>query len=390
MKKNPLRVLAALAIVAASTCLLVGMLVAGVSEKYAANRDFIEYWAAGHQLIHNANPYDATATFQLQRAAGLEDSEPQVTFSPPVALCLLLPLGLLSAKTGLILWTLTLIASLLVSIQLLWILNGRPDSGYHICGYLFAPAVACLMLGQIGIFLLLGITLFLKLHQHRPYLAGAALLPCVWKPHLFLPFFLVLLLWSMDRKQYRILAGVSVAAASSCALTLYFDPYVWLQYSQMMRTTTVLHGYVPTLSVTLRFLIAPRAVWLQYTPEIAACGWAVWYFWTRRSRWNWMDEGSWVLLVSAACTPYAWFTDEAILLPAVLSAVYRAADARRSLLPIALIAFVALIEVCAFGHIASTHYLWTVPAWLGWYVYATWNSGKQGEPIRSNAEAVAS
>ena len=156
-----------------------------------------------------------------------------------------------------------------------------------------------------------------------------------------------------------------------------------------MSTTGVLHGYVPTLSVTLRFLIDPHAVWLQYIPEAAACCWAVWYFWTRRSRWNWMDQGSWVFLVSAACTPYAWFTDEAILLPAVLSGVYRARELGRSLLPIALIAFAALIEVYAFGHIGSTHYLWTVPAWLGWYVYATWSRGKQAEPIRSNAAEVA-
>lgn len=389
MTKNPLRVLAAAAIVLASVCLLVGMLIVGVSDKYAANRDFIEYWAAGHQLIHNANPYDATETFELQRAAGLEDSEPQVTFSPPVALCLLLPLGVVSAKTGLILWTLALIASLLGSIQMLWILNGRPESGYHFCGYLFAPAVACLMLGQIGIFLLLGITIFLTLYDHRPYLAGAALLPCVWKPHLFLPFFLVLFLWSVDRKQYRILAGFLAIAAGSCALTLYFDPRVWSQYSEMMRTTAVLHGYVPTLSVTLRFLIAPRAVWVQYIPEVAACGWALWYFWTRRRRWNWMDEGSWLLLVSAVCTPYAWFTDEAILLPAVLAGVYRAAVLRRSLVPIVLIAFVALIEVCAFGHIASTHYLWTVPAWLGWYTYATWRRSDQATPVEARAQAGA-
>lgn len=389
VKKQPWRVFAAGCIVVATASLLVVMFSLGLSDKYAANRDFIEYWAAGHQLLHGANPYDAAATLQLERSAGMQAMEPQVTLSPPFAFCFLVALGFFSAKTGLILWLLLLIGSLLCSIWMIWILNGRPDSGFHYCGYMFAPAVACLMLGQIGIFLLLGLVLFLWLHQRHPFLAGLGLLPCVWKPHLFLPFFIVLFLWSIASKQYRVVLGFCAAVLASCALTTYFDREVWSQYSRMMADTAgTLHGYVPTLSVTLRFLAAPHAVWLQYIPEAVACFWAIWYFQARRSLWNWMDQGSWVLLISAVCTPYAWFTDEAVLLPAVLYGVYRAARSNRSLLPIAVIAFVALTEVCAFGHIASTHYLWTVPAWIGWYIYATRSMGAHTQPIRNDAEAV--
>lgn len=389
MKKNPWRVFAAICIVIATVGFVVGVLVVQLTDTYAASRDFIEYWAAGEQLIHGANPYDAGATLRIERAVGFPRADPQITLSPPAALCVLLPLGLVSPKTGLVLWSLALLASLLGSIWIIWALNGRPGSGYHFCGYLFAPAVFCLVTGQIAIFLLLGIVLFLAWHESHPYMAGAVLLPCVWKPHLFLPFFIVLFLWSVNRKEYRIFAGFFAALLPSAALTLYFDPQVWSQYSQMMSTTAALHGYVPTLSVTARFLIDPHAVWLQFIPEIAACGWALWYFWTRRNRWNWMDQGSWLLLVSAACTPYSWFTDETILLPAVLYGVYRAEDSGRSLLPIAAIAIVALTEVYAFGNLSSTHYLWTLPAWIGWYWYATWSGGGQTEAIRSNADAVA-
>jgi hypothetical protein len=391
MKKSPLRVFAAVCIVVATIGLLIGILALGVNDQYAASRDFIEYWAAGQQLIQHANPYDPESILRIERAMGMRENEPQVSFSPPIALCLLLPLGLVSAKTGFIVWLLAIIGSLLLSIWLIWILNGRPDSAYHFCGYLFAPAVACLLLGQIGTFLLLGVVLFLYWYERRPWLAGAVLLPCVWKPHLFLPFFIVLFLWSVSRREYRIVAGFCVAALASYGLTLYFDPHVWSQYLQMMKSTSGrLHGYVPTLSVTLRFLIAPRAVWLQFVPITAACLWATWHFWTRRHRWSWLDQGSWVLLVSAACTPYAWFTDEAILLPAVLYGVYRAAQLGRSLMPIAVAGVAALIEVCAFGHIASTHYLWTVPAWMGWYIYAARSSAEEPEPTLSKAVAIQS
>ena len=372
--RSRVRVFGAACIAIATACLLVGMLEADITDRYAASRDFIEYWAAGQLLIQHANPYDADATLRIQQAAGMLENDPQITLSPPAASCLLLPLGLVSPKTGLVIWALALIASLLISVWLIWVLNGRPDNAFHLCGYLFAPAVACLMLGQIGTFLLLGVVLFLYLHTRWPYLAGVALLPCVWKPHLFLPFFMVLFLWSLDRRQLRILAGFLGAVIAASAITLHFDPQVWSQYFRMVADTSGrLHGYIPTLSVTLRFLIDPRALWLQYIPEIAVSCWAVWYFFTRRHRWNWIEQGSWLFLASAACTPYSWFTDEAILLPAVLNGVYRAIELRRSLWPIAVIGLAALVEVCALGHIASTHYLWTVPAWLGWYLYATWN-----------------
>ena len=122
---------------------------------------------------------------------------------------------------------------------------------------------------------------------------------------------------------------------------------------------------VPVLSVTFRFLIDRNAVWLQFLPEAAACAWALWYFWSRRSRWDWMNQGLLLLIVS----------DEAMLLPAVLAGVYRAAGSGRSLLPLGLAAGAAMVEVFAGIPITSRFYLWTTPAWLACYLYATWNRG---------------
>ena len=374
---NKARPVAAACIIFATIALVLGIFEIGVSDYTAAKRDFIEYWATGTLLLHGNNPYDIEATLQLEHEAGLEGTKPRVTFSPPVLLFLLLPLGLLSAKSGFILWSLMVLSSLFISVWLLWILNGRPDSGLHFCGYMFAPAIACLMAGQLGTFLLLGIVLFLYFHEFHPYLAGLALLPCAWKPHLFLPFFIVLTLWSAYRRQYRILVGFAVVLMAGGAVTLSFDAHAWSQYSQMMAMTGVLHSFVPTLSVAMRFWVDPKAVWLQFLPEVVACSWSVWYFWTRRDRWAWMDQGMLLLLVSALCTPYSWFTDEAVLLPAVMAGVYRAVALRRSLIPIAIIATAALLEICAVGNIASHYYLWTVPAWFAWYIYATWQPGSK-------------
>jgi hypothetical protein len=194
--------------------------------------------------------------------------------------------------------------------------------------------------------------------------------------YLLLPFAIGLLLWVVGRKSYRILAGFSVTLVSSCALTLWLDPHVWSQCSRMMRLTGVLDAWVPTLSVSLRFLIDPNADWLQWIPEVAGCIWALWYFLTRRDRWSWMDHGMLLLLVSGTCTPYAWLTDECMLLPAVLAGLYRAVESRRSPLPLLLIAAVSLIEVLSSVQIVSPYFLWTTPAWLGWYLYATGRVGQ--------------
>ena len=382
MRKIPLRKVAAACIVAIGFCFVLGVYIVGLSDKNAAERDFISYWAAGQQLANGANPYDFQAVRSLERAAGRPDSQALLVMrNPPVAFFLAWLLGLVGPKAGLILWLLVILAGLSASIWILWLLNGRPDNRFHLFGYVFAPAMACLMAAQFGIFLLVGVTLFLYLHRSRPFLAGSALLFCALKPHLFLPFAIVMLLWSVSSKNYRILAGLSTALLASCTLSFCLDSHAWTQYAHMMRAGGALDEAVPTLSVSFRSLIDRNAVWLQFLPDAGACVWALWYFWTRRDRWNWMDQGMVVLLVSAMCTPFGWFTDESMLLPAVLAGLYRAAGSRRLLVLFGLISGVALIEVLESVQLTSPFYLWTTPAWLAWYLVATGNKKKSTDEI---------
>jgi hypothetical protein len=150
----------------------------------------------------------------------------------------------------------------------------------------------------------------------------------------------------------------------------------------MMHAGGALDEAVPTLSVRFRFLVDRPAVWLQFVPEAGASVWAIWYFWTRRAIWNWLDQGMLVLLVSAMCTPFGWFTDESMLLPAVLAGLYKAVEMRRSVLPLALFAGASLIEVLASVQIISMYFLWTTPAWLCWYLYATGRIGGRTKDVR--------
>ena len=339
-----------------------------------ATPDFVEYWAAGQLLVHGADPYDAAATLRLERAAGWNTGQPEITYSPPVIFILVAPLGLFGAKAGAVLWFILLVGGLLISVRLLWILNGRRAGQLQLLCFCFAPALTCLMSGQIGIFLLLGIVLFLYLHKGWPFLAGISLVVCCVKPHLFFLFAVVLLLWAIERKQYRMLMGAGAGLLAACVLTLCFDPHAFSQYARSIVVAKPTEPMVPTLSRMFRFVVHRDAVWLQFLPAIVGCGWALWYFWNRRRNWDWIEQGLLLLLVSVACAPYAWFTDEAVLLPAVLAAIYKTEDS--GLLMFGLITGAALGELFNGLWMTSPYFIWTMPAWLAWYLYATYRGGR--------------
>ncbi len=361
----------------AAAILTVSILALTRSIRGEGTSDFVEYWAAGQLLTHGGNPYEAEAAFQLEREVGRGTEVPEVIFSPPPILVLVAPLGLVGGRVGAVLWMVLLIACLAISIRLLWILHGRRSGGVHLLCYCYAPALACLMSGQIGVVLLFGVVLFFYLYEPWPALSGAALAVCIVKPHLFLPFGLVLLVWALHNKRYRILAGISIGLFAACALPVCLDPHVWTQYARVVSAAKPAELPVPTLSRMFRLLIDRDAAWVQFVPEFANCCWALWYFWSRRDRWNWLEHGSLLLLVSVACAPYAWFTDEVILIPAIMLGLYRSVESRRSLLLFGLIAGVELTELLKGLWITTPYFIWSIPAWFAWYVYASRRSGEE-------------
>jgi len=353
---------------------------AGLLGKHAAgSRDFVEYWASGHLLAHHANPYDGNAILGLERSAGYPSNlSALIMWNPPTALLLVLPLGFLGPTAGELLWSLLLLASLVASVRIVWAMHGRPKNLLHLLGYSFGPALVCLLAGQVSIFVLLGLVLFLRLHRSRPFMAGVSLWLCLLKPHLFLPFGIVLLVWAIATRSYRLLAGIAAALGFSSGVVLLWDPLVWLHYSQMMSsmsTARMQQELIPCLSIMFRWIISPKAMWLQYLPSVLGCIWALAYFRKHYDHWDWMEHGSLLMLVSVIVAPYAWLMDQAILLPALLHAAYFTRS--RSLIAVLALAS-AVIELGALRGVALLHsplYLWTAPAWLAWYLYATRTTG---------------
>lgn len=362
-----------LRMLAAGTMLAIGLgiLAWAMSGSDAAKRDYICYWAAAQQIIHNGDPYDRVAVLRIERAYGYSNPHAAIMRNPPYAFPLLLPLFFASERVGAILWSLAIIGALTASIRMLWWLNGRQPDRLHSLGYFFPPALACLLTGQVGAFLLLGLTLFLYLHDSRPVLAGAALTLCATKPHLFIVFGAVILIWIVRRRAYEIIAGLIIALTACVAFGLLLDPFAWSQYAAGIRAENILGEFIPTTSLLFRLAIDRQAAWLQFVPVCAAVIWASWYFWNRRDRWDWRKHGNLLILVSVLVAPYAWFTDEAVVLPAIFAGLYRTSNSGRSLLPFACILCIGMIEVLCGVPPNSGAYLWTAPIWLLWYLWST-------------------
>lgn len=367
---SPLRALAAFGLLLIGA----GILAIAMSGDRVTNNDFISYWAAGKQLVHHGNPYDASAILRIQQSAGYTATHAFFMRNTPLAFFLALPLGFFGATAGGVLWSMTMLAALIRSIWMLWVLHGRPADRLHLLGYCFPPVFACLLTGQMGMFLLLGVVLFLYFHQSRPVIAGAALLLCALKPHIFLPVLVVLVAWIVTSRAYRIVAGAAIALTASLALAVFLDPGAWTHYLQMMQAANLQDDYIPTLSLFFRLAVDRNLAWLQFVPAFFGSAWALWYFLTRRRQWHWMQHGSLLLLVSVLVAPYAWPTDQVVLLPAILAALY---SARSRTVMFLYIAASALVEIEVFSGIPIMHsawYLWTTPAWLALYLYAVRNA----------------
>jgi hypothetical protein len=188
------------------------------------------------------------------------------------------------------------------------------------------------------------------------------------KPHLFLPFAAALMAWILVTGSYKLLAGAVVAMAASCAITYCIDPSAFARYLYLMRSPSVVEEFVPCLSDAMRFAINRNAVWLQYLPAAVACLWALWYFWQRRHSWDWLENGSPLILVSLIAAPYSFLYDQSIAIPAVLHGAY---NTRNRSLIVVLVGIIAIIELQALRiRITSPYYLWTAPVWLAWYLLA--------------------
>lgn len=340
------------------------------NQHLAGARDFVIYWATGQQLAHHANPYDPDQMRALEHGAGFSGEASLVNYmrNPPWGLPLALPLGFSSARVAALPWSLLMLALLIASVRILWKMYGHPGSHLIWLGFCFPPALICVIMGQTSLFLLFGLVLFLRLHRTQPFWAGAALGLCTLKPHLFVPFGLVLLLWILLHRRFTVLLGTAAAIAVGSAVTTAIHPAAWQQYAHWAHTSGISNEFLPCLGVALRDLIDPTAKWLAFVPCALGSAWALIYFWPRRHTWDWIDNGNLLMVVSVLVAPYCWFYDQSLVLPAILFGAWRTRS-RPLLAALGLIYILIEVQPLLSPQPETAWYLWTAPAWLVWCLW---------------------
>jgi len=295
---------------------------------------------------------------------------------------MVLPLGMLDAYWGWVLWVTMLLASLILSIRISWKMYGdgaiRPPTVFLLAGYLFAPVPACLVAGQLGLVLAAGIVLFFVIVERHPLLAGAVLLIPFAKPHLFSLLWPILAIWITTRRKWLLAVGFALAFSSAVAIALAFDPAVFWHYREMLRQASIQNEFIPAVSGVVRLIFFRRFFWAQFLPTAAGLLWSGYYYWKNRDTWSWKENGPALLVVSVLTTPYAWMTDESILLPAILQAVlwvYRRKSTLRLGSQLAVFAFASLdglllLILRAKIPFSTGIYFWSSLLWAAWYWYA--------------------
>ena len=354
-----------------------------------AQRDYIQYWAAGQFLIHGGDPYDAQNVLELEWEQGYAADRPLVVRTPPWSLPLFIPLGLVNAFWGWVLWMTASVAALIASVRLTWKIFGKTQQSRSLCvviGYTFAPVLGCLLAAQIGLLLLVGIVLFLVWEEKRPFLAGAALLLPFAKPHLLGFFWLALLIWVMARKKIRVAGGFAVAVASATGIALLIDHSSFQHYFRFLHTAAIENEFIPTVSGVLRLLLFRPYFRLQFVPMAFGLIWSVWYCVKHRTNWDWRDHGLAVMVVSILTTPYGWLTDEVVLMPAMVFAgvaILGGPKKIRVTTRIALGIFAALNWILLM--LLALHiplqlgiYFWSSLLWFAWYLFGRLEMGARG------------
>ncbi len=361
-----------------SLCLIVVSLgIALTGTRPTGVNDFAEYWTASRLLLLHQNPYESQP--KMARELGLGSREPlppiMLMRNPPWSLPLVLPLGLLSYRAAQLLWSFIGIAAALVSIGLLWRAYSGPKQPYWrgwLSAGLFLPLATAIAIGQIGPLVLLGLTGFLICQEKRQDVwAGAFGLLVALKPHLVFLFWPALLLWVLRERRWRVLWGLGLALTGAMVLALGFDTQVLRHYYELWIETRVVWEEIPTLGGVLSLSIGHGQHWLAYVPTIGA---AIWFAlrWVRDGReWQWFEQMPLLLLVSVASTPYTWFFDQVVLLPAVLQAMARvsAEPLGKWLGPaLAYIGINVLTLAMILAHRTLFWYAWTASSWLLLYL----------------------
>jgi hypothetical protein len=282
-----------------------------------APTDLRAFWAAA-KLI-KTNPYDnANAAILEHTIPGCSNCD-MVMGNPPWALVFVLPLARVDYRTAYAIVLVVNLALILGCSVTLWHVFGGSTSPVPVLVALsFGPAIWLIRHGQTSALPLLGITLFCWAARHEYYFtAGASLLLVAVKPHLFIPLFLVLLVWALHRRKFELIAGALTSIVSASMVSVAFNRHIFSQYLNLVsRAARWENLFFQSFGGWLEYVTGSRIVGM--IPTLAGIGFSFWYWQKRRN--DPLDEFMPALvLISVATSYYGYVYDHVVLLVPIIA-----------------------------------------------------------------------
>jgi len=298
--------------------------------------DLLAYWSAAHLFAHGGNPYDQAAMSTLESQTSPERFSDLGTLSnawnPPWLILIMIPIGILPYYLAIPVWIFCNILLIGMSLLITWKLcmGNQKSRGIllvYLAGFLFVETLSYLAIGQITSVVLLGIVLSLWFFNHdMDALAGIALLLTTIKPHITYFFIILVFIWVIQNRRWKVIIAFLTAALISMLIFWIVIPgwlnnYILLinnlPYSQLY--TSTLGSFISEKfnisifkysAVLLIFLVKPLLHLVKKE--------------------GWLTATNLALLISVPLSPYGFNFDHIVILPAFVQLIAWASSAELS------------------------------------------------------------
>jgi hypothetical protein len=339
--------------------------------------DFVEYWSAGRLNLSGGNPYSPEQMMVLQLSVNWDEERPLMMWNPPPTLALVMPFGLMPYVPARMLWLAISTMLVMIAADRLWFLYGGAAERRWLallCAVTFLPTLFVLQIGQIGVWILIGVVGFLLFaHKGRWLAAGALFALTTIKPHVAYLMWVALALWWLYKPRWKFAVGGVGVVAIAWAIVMLVNPQVKAQYLDATLNAPPLYWRTMTWGMVLRLIFGFDREWLQLVTPVMGAVWLVFWWLPRRNEWDWLGETPRLLLVSASTMAFGWFFDLVVLLPAVVQmGVWLSRETNRVLRRNVLILY-AVLQLVAWGvnraRFDALYFVWFAPALLLLYLY---------------------
>ena len=338
--------------------------------------DFKQYWCAARALLEKANPYDSRTCAACDLIGVWQNWGPVTTWNPPYTFIVVLPLAALPFDLAAMAWLATNALLVTTCGAALWHLLAPSGDRRYWLGILaaiaYVPTIQTIIIGQISLWLLAGITCFLlAVRAKRDYLAGAALALLAIKPHIPLLFLAGVAWWVLREGRWKVLLGGLAALAAASTVVTMISPQVFVQYMNTI-TEPPLYWHTTTLGNWLRVAFGSELYWLQYLPTVIGLLLFITWAWRRKGAWDWQQLAPGLLLASIISAAYGWPHDQVTLLPVVVVLLARlrflSSGQRVVLMSLYVLTQLGMLLLIKYG-VAASYYYWYPLVLAGLYIW---------------------